>query len=448
VDSFLTTLTRFPAGFYLNKPHLRPPHLIVAVFGYMVILLLDAKANTFSFFKGVRIMFRIFIAFFLATLLTFSLNAQNTVAKNLTNECVTDFDTEMDYFPDKIAVTDAENFTVEYFNNYKVVTVNGSMETYDYVLVQCGTPTPDANDFPEGTQFIEVPAGSIVSLSTTFLPGIAQLGLADHVVGLDSTLYTNTPEIIERIDSGEIVEVSPNFELNVEVLLEAEPDIVMTDDFDPGRLTQLVDADIFAAVNTDYLEQSPLGRAEWLKYTALFYNEEATAEDIYDEIVTAYEEASELANSVPEDERPTVLWNRYWSFSDAWTIPGAETFVGTLVEDAGAHIALGDEAPEQSVNVSFEFVYEGGLDADIWILDAFGVSTADDLLAEDPRYADFVALQTGNTWNNNLDENANGGNNYYELGVTNPHLILQDLVAIFHPDLLPDHEFTFFRPIE
>lgn len=292
-----------------------------------------------------------------------------------------------------------------------------------------------------------MPSGNLVSLSTTFLPGIVALGLADQVVGLDSLLYTSTPEIIERIENEAIVAVSPNFELNIEILLETEPNLVMTDDFDPDRIAQLIDAGVATAVNTDYLEASPLGRAEWLKYTALFYNLEDAAEDIYTDIVAAYEEAVELAANVSEDERPTVLWNSFSTFSDVWSIPGAETYSGRLINDAGGIIALGEEATEGSALLSFEAVYDGALAADIWIINLSGVTTTEDLIAQDARYADFEAVQSGDVWNNDVDVNENGGNNYFELGVANPHLVLQDLVAIFHPDLLPDHTFNFFRPL-
>lgn len=370
------------------------------------------------------------------------------VEGNLTDECVTTYDAEVDYFPDKIELTDAVNFDVEYFNNYKVVTVNGSLEIFNTVLVQCGTPAPDASEFPEGTQFIEVPTGNLVSFSTTFLPGIAQLGLAEYVVGLDSLLFTSTPEIVERIEAGEIVEVAPNFELNLELVLEAEPEIAITDDFSPDRIAALIGAGVFTAVNTDYLETTPLGRAEWLKYTALFYNREADAEAIYADIVTAYMETVELAASVPEDERPVVLWNTFSAFSDVWSIPGPQTYSGVLIESAGGQIALGEEAPEGSALLSFEAVYDGALDADLWFVNLFGATTLDDLIAQDARYADFAAVENGGVWNNSLDVNVNGGNNYFELGVTNPHLILQDLLAIFHPDLMPDHEFTFFERLE
>ncbi|MEL7435539.1 MAG: ABC transporter substrate-binding protein [Chloroflexota bacterium] len=371
---------------------------------------------------------------------------------NLTADCVAEYDPDVDYFPEKIEVLDAENFAVEYFNNYKVVTVTDAFdgaESFTYVLVQCGTPAPDAEEFPEDTQYLEVPTGDIIAMSTTQLPHLIDLDLLDNLVGLDSTLFVNSPEVVELIEADELIEVGSGSNVNVELVLETEPDIVMTFGFDPASDAHpiLIEAGIFTALNASWREPTPLARAEWIKYTALFYNAEAAATEAYDDISSAYEEARELALSIPEEERPTVLWNTFSSFSEAWLIPGSETYAGTLIQDAGGQIALGDEAPADSARLGFEPVYDGALDADIWVTNAFGITTLDGLLAQDERYADFSAVQNGNVWNNSLDINENGGNNYFELGVTNPHLILQDLVAIFHPELLPDHEFTFYQPL-
>ncbi len=376
-----------------------------------------------------------------------------TLEANLTEGCITDYDPDIDYFPEKIEITDAENFTVAYFNHYKVITVLDAFDNaapFIYVLVQCGAPTPDAGEFPPGTQFIEVPIREIITMSTTQLPHLDDLGLLNSLIGVDSFLYISNPAVRERIDAGTLVEVGSGNMVNVELVLDLDPDLVMTYGFNPDFDAHpvLIDAGVVTALNAEWREATPLGRAEWIKYTALFFNAEARAEQVYAEITAAYNETRELAASVAETERPLVLWNTFSSFTDAWSIPGDQTYIGALTRDAGGTIALGDLAPEDSVLVSFEVVYDGALDADIWLTNVFAVNTLSDLLAQDSRYADFAAFRAGNVWNNDLDVNVNFGNNFYELGVTNPHLILRDLVAIFHPDLLPDHEFRFFRRLE
>lgn len=369
------------------------------------------------------------------------------VAAQTVADCVADYDATVDYFPEKVTVTEAENFDVTYENHYKVVTVDNNGETYTYVLTQCGTPAPTADEFPDGTQFIDLPAGNIIALSTTQLPQLVELGLLENLVGLGSFAYVGSEDVIERIDAGDVTEVSPNFELNVELVLSAEPDIVMTDGFSTETLSVLIDSGVFTVVNTDYLEASPLGRAEWLKFVALFYNSEAEANELYDEIATNYADAQAIVADVADDDRPLVLYNTFSTFDDAWIVPGAETYAGQLLRDAGAEIALGEEAPEQSAFLSFEVVYDAALEADVWILNAFAIGDLDSFLAQDARYADFAAAEAGQVWNNDLDVNANGGNDYYERGVLRPDLILLDLIAIFYPERLPEHEFEFFRQI-
>jgi iron complex transport system substrate-binding protein len=367
-----------------------------------------------------------------------------------TSTCVETYDPQTDYFPNKAEFVDSQNVTVAYHNHYKVVTVRDAFDEaplFNYVLVQCGTPAPPAEDFAPETQFVEVPIDRIITLTTTQLPHLLELDRLDALVGIETARFVNTPAVRDMIESGALVQVGSGVDINVEMVLDAEPDIVMTHGYNPATDSHPVlrEAGVFTALNASWREPTPLARAEWLKYTALFFNEEEKATNRYDAIKADYEATRDLAADVPEDERPVVLRNYFSPYSDSWTIVGAETYAGALIRDAGGIIALGDEAPTDSTDASFEFVYGNATDADIWLPNAFGVTSLSELLEQDERYIDFEAAQEGNVWNNNADVNENGGNNYFELGVTNPHLILRDLVAIFHPELLPDHDPTFYH---
>jgi len=378
-----------------------------------------------------------------------------TISENLTERCVTDYDPAVDYFPFKTNFDYAQGVEVDYFPNYKVVRVTRpwpNAETlFEYVLVQCGTPAPEGYD---EALILEVPSGKVIALSTTQLPHLTELGLLDQLVGLDSFLYVNTPAVRELIASDALVEVGSGPQINIELVLATDPDLVMSygvgsPEYDTHPV--LLEAGVPVVLNSEWVETTPLGRAEWLKFTALFYNEEAQAEALFQEKVAAYESLQALTADLPASDLPTVLPNTFSTFSEAWNVPGAESFAAAFLRDAGARMILGD-APEiqgqtGSVPFDFETVYEEGLEADFWLLGAFGVNTLEDLLAQDERYVDFRAVAEGRVWNNDARQNENGGNDYWETGVTNPHLILADLIAIFHPDLLPEHEFIFYRPI-
>lgn len=397
----------------------------------------------------------------LTTVLFFALllplQAQEAPTENLTDSCVTDYDESVDYFPDKTELDYAVGFSVAYYNHYKVVTVSAPFpgaaanDAFQYVLVQCGTPAPqDFDDVP----MIEVPVNRFIAMSTTQLPHLVNLDALDKLVGLDSFLYVNTPEVRELIDAGELVEVGNSTNINVEIVLDAEPDVIMPfalgSDGDAHPI--LLDAGVFTAINGSWVETSPLGRTEWLKYIALFFNKEAQAEAIFAETAADYEALVALAATVPAAERRSVLWNRFSFYNDAWNIPGGASYAGQLLVDAGADFVMSD-APEVqdatgSVQFAFEAVYESALGADVWLPVGATWNTLDDVLAEDDRYADFSAWQNGAVYNNNVRLNENGGNDYYETGSANPSLVLADVIAILYPDLLPEHELMFFKRLD
>jgi iron complex transport system substrate-binding protein len=366
---------------------------------------------------------------------------------NLTEGCVTDFDPAIDYFPEKVTLTHSEGWTIEYFNNYKVITVlnpwRDADQQFRYVLVQCGTPPPtDVGD----AQVIEVPVDTIVAMSTTQLPHLSALGLVDRLVGLANFKYVNTPAVVERIEAGELVEIGSGAEVNVEQAIDLQPGLIMTyavgnpqSDSHP----KLLEAGLKVVLNSEYMETSPLGRTEWIKFTGAFFNREAAATAAYDEIVTRYNEIAALAQGVAE--RPTVFTGA--PFQGTWYMPGGNSYVARLLADAGAAYLWADDDSTGSQQLSFEAVFEKAQNADFWLNTSSWTSLAD-ALAADERFAEFAAFKSGKVFNNNARLNPYGGNDYWETGVTNPDIVLADLIKIFHPELLPDHELVYYQQLQ
>ncbi|MBK8021013.1 MAG: ABC transporter substrate-binding protein [Chloroflexi bacterium] len=367
---------------------------------------------------------------------------------NLTDACVETFDPAFDYFPDKATVTYAANFDVEYFDHYKVVTVvpwPGAEAPVTYVLLQCGAPAPDGF---EGVPVIEVPVGRLVGMTTSILPHLTDQGLLDRLVGVDTALFTSNETVLERVASGDLVEIGgggSGGDINFEVLLSAEPDLVMAQEFFAGgtTVTQLADAGVSAVLNADYADTTPLGQAEWGKFVALFFNTEAQANANFEGVVERYDALKALAADV--EDRPTAI--AAGPFAGTWYMPGGDSTVAQLLADAGADFLFAD-MPGTSNPLDFEVVLEQGVEAAFWVNANMFWATTEDMLADDPRFASFTAYENGNIWNNNLRTNANGGSDYFETGAAHPDLILADLIAIFHPDLLPDHEFTFYQQLQ
>lgn len=367
---------------------------------------------------------------------------------NLTDGCVENYDPAIDYFPHKTEVTHASGFDVEYHNNYKIVTVTnpwqGAQESFRYVLVQCGTPAPDG---VEGA-VIEVPVASLVALSTTYLPHLVSLNLVDRLVGLDSLLWATTPEVVARIEAGELAEVGGGSAVNVEQLLEMEPGLVMAygigvPEWDAHPL--LLEAGIPTALNGDFVEQDPLGRTEWIKFIAYFFNAEQEAGQIFDGVVESYTATAALAAGVAE--RPSVFLSSV--YDGTWWMPGGDSYTAKLLADAGADYLWAENGSVGSDPVEFEAVFEKAGNADFWVNpdNAFWNSVTD-VLQSDERYGEFAAVANGRLYNNNAQVNANGGNAFYESGAAHPEVVLMDLVKIFHPELLPDHQLVYYKVVE
>ncbi|MFN8373703.1 MAG: ABC transporter substrate-binding protein [Anaerolineae bacterium] len=361
--------------------------------------------------------------------------------------CVEQYDASTDYFPDKAEPEFTAGFSVEYFNNYKLVTVltpyPGAEETFQYALVQCGTPIPD--DLPENALVVEVPVQSVVTMSTTYLPTLDLLGVTDRIVGMDEFDYVNTPSVRERIDAGELVEIGSGSGVNVEALLELEPGLVMTQSFgspDYDAAPVLVDAGLPVVINGDWVDTTPLGRAEWMKFIALFFNGEAVVNEAFAGVVERYNALAEMTAAV--ETQPTVFVGS--AYGDTWYMAGGASYAAQLLRDAGAAYVNADDTSTGGLPLDFETAYDIALEADFWLNpDQLFWFTLDDVSAADPRYEDFAAFQSGNIYNNNAIMNEFGGVDYYESGLSNPDVILADLITIFHPDLLPDHQLVYYQ---
>ncbi len=378
---------------------------------------------------------------------TLIIACNHTKIHTSTNTCTTNYNPNQDYFPNKIKITHAKGLAVEYHKHYKVVTIKNPWQNaktqFQYVLVQCGTPTPQGFN---QAQVITVPINSIVSLSTTHLPHLAKLGVVDKLIGVSNIKQVNTPEVVEKIKAGNISQVGNNSNVDIEKLLSLNPDLVTT--FGTGNsqtdsYSKLTEAGLKVGINAEYMEDTPLGRSEWLKFTALFFNQEAKAEKIFNQIVNRYTQIAAKAQSVKN--RPSVFVG--FNFKGTWFMPGGNSYVAKYLADAGGNYLWSDDKSNGSLPLSFEVVLERAANADYWLNFSQGWQSVKDLISEDNRYADFKAVKTGNLYNNNGRVNANGGNDYWEGGIINPDIVLADLIKILHPEILPKHQLFYYRKL-
>jgi iron complex transport system substrate-binding protein len=371
--------------------------------------------------------------------------AQETSASR--PDCVKNYQAEVDYFPNKIRLNDAQGFTVDYHKHYKVVSVNrpwkDARTQFQYVLVQCGTPVP-AGFKPE--QIVQIPVRSVVALSTTHLVPLQRLGVLDRLVGISQFKDVTTPAVSEKIQQNQLSEVGNVSSLKLEKIVELSPDLVTT--FGTGNPQRdahpkLLEAGIKVAIIAEYMESTPLGQAEWMKFLALFFNKEMEAERSFAETRQRYQAIAAKTKAVKN--RPTVFSG--FDHKGTWYVPGGESYVAKLLSDAGASYLWADQRTPGSVQLNFEQVYDRAASAQYWIVDAHSIKTRSDLVAADARYQNFAAVQVNNLFSPTAKVNAQGGNDYWQSGIANPDLLLADLVKIFHPELVPAHQFVYYRQL-
>lgn len=361
-----------------------------------------------------------------------------------TRDCITDFDANTDYFPDKSTLLDAENFTLEYHDSYQVLTVNqpypgGAPESY--VLVKCGAPAPELSGELAAAPQISTPITSLYSASTTHLPLITELGRLDVLTGVANAGYVSDAAVRERIDAGKVAEYAPGQTVNAEKVVAADPDVLMTGGTDDPSYAKLRAAGIPVVANAEYLEATALGRAEWIKAMAALTGTEAQADAVYAQIRSDYENVATKARGA--EPRPVLPGTMY---QGTWYLPAGGSYIGGLVRDAGGNYPWLSDPAAGSLQLNFESVYAQAGNAPTWFVTSSWETTAD-AVAEDPRYGQLAAVRDGAVWSATKAIGPTGGNDFYERGVTRPDLVLADIVAVLHPDLMPNHEFVFYRQV-
>ena len=365
-------------------------------------------------------------------------------------DCVDTYDPAMDYFPHKAELQYAESLAIEYFDNYKVVTVHtpwpGAEQAVQYLLVQCGTPAPDGY---EGVQRITVPIRRLAALSTTQLPHLELLDARETLVAVSDIEMVHSPGVNQRFAAGKIAEIGHGAGINLELVLELETDVVMTVASAQAQYNAhpvLQQAGVAVAINAEYTEPSPLGRTEWLKFTAAFFNAEALAEKRFADIAAQYQQYAALVRDIPTAQRPTVFGGSLWR--DAWHIAGGKSYAAQLIAAAGGAYLWADDDSAGSLPLDFEAVYEKAHAASVWLTMRNQWHSLAEVQAADERYAAFAAFNSGQVYNANARLNAHGGNDYWESGLAEPHIVLADFIKILHPDRLPEHALKFYQKLD
>jgi iron complex transport system substrate-binding protein len=303
---------------------------------------------------------------------------------------------------------------------------------------------------PEGFegQVIEGSAERVVCMSSTYVAMIDAIGCTERVVGVSGIDFIYNSRVREAASEGRVHDVGHDSNINFELLLTLRPDVVLLygvageNGVANAKLDELNIPYFYLG---DYVEESPLAKAEWTVVVAEILGVRERGEQLFAGIESRY---LELRKRVEESatERPTVMFNT--PYRDTWYMPSSRSYAVRIVEDAGGRYVYDDNHGTASQPIDLELAYVLTREADYWI-NVGQYATLEDLRRDNPRFVGAKAVREGRVYSSDRRATAKGGSDFWESAVVNPDVVLRDLVAILHPELnLVSEELTYYKRIE
>ena len=313
---------------------------------------------------------------------------------------------------------------------------------FTYILKEKDGLIPDSlKPFP----IISIPVQSIVVTSTTHIPALEMLGVQNTLIGFPSTNFISSSKTRKRIDAGKVREVGVNESLNTEVLIDMKPDAIVSFGINNNNSTidNLKKSGLNVLINGDWTEQSPLGKAEWIKFFGALYNLDAKANFLFNSIENNYNNALALAKKTTV--KPTVLSGAM--YQDQWYVPQGQSWVSLFLKDAKANYLWKESKGFGSLRLPFEKVFEKGQNAQFWIAPG-DFSSLKQMSENNTHYIEFESFKNKKVYSYAVNKGPKGGIVYFELASARPDLVLKDLIKIIHPELLPNYIPFFFKKLE
>ena len=315
-------------------------------------------------------------------------------------------------------------------------------EGFTYILQEKNGIVPDSlKQFPT----ISIPIQSIVVTSTTHIPALELLGVENTLVGFPDTAYISSVKTRRLIDAGKVREVGVNENLNTEVLIDMKPDVIVGFGLNNSNptLDNLQKSGLKVMLNGDWTEQSPLGKAEWIKFFGALYGLDSKANTLFSKIEKEYN--STLALAKKAITKPTVLSGAM--YQKIWYVPQGESWVSLFLKDARSNYLWSNTKGIGSLALPFEVILEKAKDADFWIAPG-DYSSLKQMSESNPHYSQFDSFKNKKVYSYAVNKGEKGGILYFEWSPTRPDWVLKDLIKIFHPELLPHHKLFFFTKLE
>lgn len=293
------------------------------------------------------------------------------------------------------------------------------------------------------------PIKSVVCMSSSHVAYLTALDETECIKAISGTRFIYNRDVLKLIKDEKIVDIGSETSPNYERIMALKPDMVITYAIgasDNSHINILKKLGIKVLTIGDYLENSPLGKMEYLKLFGHLTDKTHIADSLFKAKCTEYNSIKEKLAECMKGSSPTrVLINM--PYKGAWYIPGERSYISQLVKDAGGVVLGAKPGENKSEQYGFEYIYSLALQSEIW-LHPNAINTLEELAAENAMFKNITPFKTGKVYNNNFRCTPDMGSDFWETGVVEPHIILQDLAAILHPEIFPGKEFKYYHKLK
>jgi len=338
----------------------------------------------------------------------------------------------------------AQGFTIESIDNYKKITVfnpwqNAKDEKYEYFLVNKSENISNL----KSENIIKTPVEKIICLSTTHIGFLNKLNCSKSIVAISGVNYVYDSTLNVMIKEKKILEIGYENNIDIEKIIELKPDVIFAYDITGALLSKfeyLQKLGIQVVIVGEYLENTPLGRAEWIKFFGAFFEKDSLANSIFTEIEKKYNNLKQNSKTLNNG----IVFNI--PFQGIWWIPGGNSYLAKIIEDAGGNYLWKNNNKTESFSISFEDVLSKN-DSIFYLLNPSSVNSIEEIIKTDKRLENLNCIKNKKVYNNNKRISNTGGNDFWESGIVNPHLILKDLILILNNDNLNYDSLIYYKKL-
>jgi iron complex transport system substrate-binding protein len=282
---------------------------------------------------------------------------------------------------------------------------------------------------------------AFATLSTTHLSYFNRIASLGAVRGTAYAAYVMNPDVKREIENGNIASLSGERDLDFERTLASGANVVLTYPYGDQSFEDLKSAGLLVLPISEYLEEHPLGRAEWIRALGFLCGAESAADSAFSEIDRAYNALklqAHLSSSIP-----SVFTGS--NDNGVWYAPPGNSFISQFIRDASGSYIFSGHHTKGNISMDFEILLEKAMEVDYWgkVVYDEGALTLEKLATDDERYVALKAFKNHHVFYCNSAEK-----DYFGDGLIEPHVILADLIAILHPNILPDHKPVYFELIK